>query len=399
MSLAEALPLWPADAELSEEHHRRGPLNHRRQIERCFHELAPDLRRLAYARLGSWHEAEDVVQETFCRALSRPALDTGRPLWPWLATVAHNLCNDILSDRRRLEPSGIDEHPLHSPVIDASAAIDPTASVERAFDADVVRSGLGVLSPTQRGVIGMADVSELSYAEIARTMGRSVPWVASTLMRARQRLRHHVERVTQGVAVVFLWPLVMFRRLRLRVQRNARLALDAVSGLDASVVRLGAGILAIAATAMVVGEIGGPASPAPTRAEPIVAATMDVVDDAQPGVADSRHDPTLDDMSRQGDEGQALPSSAIGDDVTDDSGDGNLWPGAVGTDVGGLPISVEPGQVPPGAKGAWLELTVGTGLDTPVSPGGETAAYVYGYQLGPVEAIPGIPPQRVPPGD
>src|SRR5439155_22906655 len=105
MSLAEALPLWPADAELSEEHHRRGPLNHRRQIERCFHELAPDLRRLAYARLGSWHEAEDVVQETFCRALSRPALDTGRPLWPWLATVAHNLCNDILSDRRRLEPS------------------------------------------------------------------------------------------------------------------------------------------------------------------------------------------------------------------------------------------------------------------------------------------------------
>lgn len=56
---------------------------------------------LGYRLTGSAALAEDLVQETFIRALRRPPKDRKAPLRPWLRRVATNLGIDALRRRKR----------------------------------------------------------------------------------------------------------------------------------------------------------------------------------------------------------------------------------------------------------------------------------------------------------
>jgi len=56
---------------------------------------------LCYRMLGSAADADDLVQDTFRRALEKPPKDTAAPLRPWLVTVATRLCIDALRKRGR----------------------------------------------------------------------------------------------------------------------------------------------------------------------------------------------------------------------------------------------------------------------------------------------------------
>ncbi|HYO80138.1 MAG TPA: sigma factor, partial [Bryobacteraceae bacterium] len=55
---------------------------------------------LVYRLTGDAAEAEDIVQETFVRAMTRPPSDTDRSWRPWLVQVALNLGRDLLRRRR-----------------------------------------------------------------------------------------------------------------------------------------------------------------------------------------------------------------------------------------------------------------------------------------------------------
>ena len=59
--------------------------------------------RLCLRMLGCRHDAEDVAQETFVRAVrSMGRWDASRPLLPWLLAIAANRCRTALSKRRDL---------------------------------------------------------------------------------------------------------------------------------------------------------------------------------------------------------------------------------------------------------------------------------------------------------
>src|SRR5260221_13537696 len=85
---------------------------------------------VSYRLTGNAADADDVVQETFVRALTRPPADRNRPWRPWLVRVAVNLGRDLLRRRRRRGgyegqwlPSPIEtEPPPHEP---AGQAGDP----------------------------------------------------------------------------------------------------------------------------------------------------------------------------------------------------------------------------------------------------------------------------------
>src|SRR5207249_6583174 len=61
---------------------------------------------LCYRMTGSAADAEDVVQDTFVRAIEHPPRRTEEPLRPWLVKVALNLARDLLRRRRRREYVG-----------------------------------------------------------------------------------------------------------------------------------------------------------------------------------------------------------------------------------------------------------------------------------------------------
>src|SRR6185295_12271247 len=56
---------------------------------------------LCYRLTGSAADADDLVQETFVRAMERPPPRTDEPARPWLVRVATNLGRDLLRRRKR----------------------------------------------------------------------------------------------------------------------------------------------------------------------------------------------------------------------------------------------------------------------------------------------------------
>lgn len=148
---------------------------------------------LCYRLTGVPADADDLVQETFLRAMERPPARTDDDLRPWLVRVAMNLGRDFLRRRRRRGWKGpwlpgpvetIDEAspPAYEP--DATAGrYDLVESVTLAF-----LTALEALTPTQRAVLLLRDVFDHSVEETATALDLSVPNVKTTHHRARRAM-------------------------------------------------------------------------------------------------------------------------------------------------------------------------------------------------------------------
>jgi RNA polymerase sigma-70 factor (ECF subfamily) len=55
---------------------------------------------MLYRLTGNAADADDLVQETFARAMKSPPADTDEPWRPWLVCVAINLGRDLLRRRK-----------------------------------------------------------------------------------------------------------------------------------------------------------------------------------------------------------------------------------------------------------------------------------------------------------
>ncbi|MFF4564109.1 sigma-70 family RNA polymerase sigma factor [Streptomyces sp. NPDC001435] len=153
-----------------------------------------------YRMLGSFDEAEDLVQETMLRAWkARDRYDRTRAsVRTWLYRIATNACLTALEGRaRRPLPSGLGA-PSEDPGAPLTSALDipwlqpfPDAR----FDAEA-RTGLRlalvaatqVLPARQRAVLVLREVLEFTAAEVAEQLGTTAAAVNSALQRARAAL-------------------------------------------------------------------------------------------------------------------------------------------------------------------------------------------------------------------
>ena len=159
-----------------------------------------------YRMLGSFEDAEDIVQETFLRAWRKRASFLGRSSFrAWLYRIATNACLDALERRPRTAFSHgavpVAEVPWLQPYPDelleetASDAAGPEAEVvaketmELAFIAAIQH-----LPPRQRAVLVARDVLGWSAAESASLLEVSVAAANSALQRARATLGERLPR-------------------------------------------------------------------------------------------------------------------------------------------------------------------------------------------------------------
>jgi RNA polymerase sigma-70 factor (ECF subfamily) len=153
-----------------------------------------------YRMLGSFTDAEDMVQEALLRAWRSRATYAGRSTFrAWLYRIATNACLDHL-ERHPRRPGATGEvtwlQPFPDQLLEQAAPDDePDATVvaretiELAFLVAVQH-----LPPRQRAVLMLRDVLGWSAAESADLLGWSVASANSALQRARATLREHLPR-------------------------------------------------------------------------------------------------------------------------------------------------------------------------------------------------------------
>ncbi|MCA9218624.1 MAG: RNA polymerase sigma factor [Planctomycetales bacterium] len=137
---------------------------------------------ICYRMLGQQQDAEDVVQETFLRAVrSLSSWDQQREFEPWLFQIAANRCKTMLSRRQR--------RPIPLPYCDESAPDDSQMlAADRETLAEEVRRVLDAMRPEQREAFCLFHESELSYAEIAERLDCPLGTVKTWVHRARAEL-------------------------------------------------------------------------------------------------------------------------------------------------------------------------------------------------------------------
>jgi RNA polymerase sigma-70 factor (ECF subfamily) len=143
---------------------------------------------VAYRLLGSYSDAEDLVQEAFSRLL-RTDLDPIEDVRAWLVVVVSRLCLDQLrSARVKREAYAGPWFP--EPLLFADdASIDPADVVT--MDESVRFALLVVLermSPAERVVFVLHDVFDMPFEKVAPMVGRTVAACRQLASRARKRV-------------------------------------------------------------------------------------------------------------------------------------------------------------------------------------------------------------------
>ena len=132
------------------------------------------------------HDAEDVVQESYLRAVKFFSGFHGENAKPWLLAIVRNTCYTWLRRNRMEEPATeLDEG---TQLIDQSSP-NPESLLLAAARTELLRRALETLAPGFREIVILRDIEGMSYKDIAEIASIPVGTVMSRLARARARLQ------------------------------------------------------------------------------------------------------------------------------------------------------------------------------------------------------------------
>jgi RNA polymerase sigma factor (sigma-70 family) len=146
--------------------------------------------------------AQDLVQDSFLRALRSFGTFRGEDARPWLLAIVRNRFRTWAMLRRtdRTIPlegrDGSDSEADLAAVPDPDQE-DPEAALMRRDDTTTLRDLIEALPPVFREVIVLREIEELSYQQIATVTGCPIGTVMSRLARARQMLQRSWRSLSQ----------------------------------------------------------------------------------------------------------------------------------------------------------------------------------------------------------
>lgn len=144
--------------------------------------------RLAYRLTGNQHDAEDLTQDVFVKVFRSLAKFQPGNVEGWLHRITTNEFLDQVRRKQRIRMVGLPTD-VDNRLADRRVEETPERAFEHRNMGDDVQNALADLSPQMRAAIVLRDMEDLSYEEIAATLGISLGTVRSRIHRARAALR------------------------------------------------------------------------------------------------------------------------------------------------------------------------------------------------------------------
>ncbi len=154
------------------------------------------LYRYARSLCGEPSEAEELLQETYKRALAanrKPVVANADEIRPWIFTIMRNVWQN--ERRRQLRSQETVFEDAATLVSDENAEL----AMSRKLLVSEVRAAVDSLPVLWREIIVMRDMEDLSYAQISVILGCPIGTVMSRLSRARGALRQMLMPRVPGV--------------------------------------------------------------------------------------------------------------------------------------------------------------------------------------------------------
>ncbi|MDP2211044.1 MAG: sigma-70 family RNA polymerase sigma factor [Candidatus Aquicultor sp.] len=135
----------------------------------------------AYYKVGNRHEAEDIAEQVFLKALEKISGFEwrGAPFSSWLFRIASNLVIDFYrAGKYEMVDIACEEHSLYD------GGCGPEESAMREHDRASVASAIKTLTEEQQQVIILRFISGMSNEEVAKAIGKNVGAVKALQHRA-----------------------------------------------------------------------------------------------------------------------------------------------------------------------------------------------------------------------
>ena len=136
------------------------------------------------------HDAQDVVQEAYLRAVRFAGGFRGGDPRAWILAIVRNAAFTWLKRNRGADPTTEFDEQVHGGTIEEN---DLDADSARKADGAMIRAALDELADEFREVIVLRDIEGLSYKEIADTADVPIGTVMSRLARARAKLARSLQ--------------------------------------------------------------------------------------------------------------------------------------------------------------------------------------------------------------
>ncbi|HYA16445.1 MAG TPA: sigma-70 family RNA polymerase sigma factor [Bryobacteraceae bacterium] len=157
----------------------------RENLQRIFRQI--------YRMVGNVHDAQDLTQEAFIKALQRQdQLKDDVKAAHWLSRIATNTALDFLRRNGRVAFLEIEELPYTETPRSRNESAE--AALLRAEQRDWLATGLERLTPRERAALVLRDMEDLPAEEVAARLECSRATVRSHIANARAKLKKYAER-------------------------------------------------------------------------------------------------------------------------------------------------------------------------------------------------------------
>ncbi|RKU15069.1 hypothetical protein C6503_13945, partial [Candidatus Poribacteria bacterium] len=163
---------------------------------------------LAWRKIGDFHIAEDVTQETFLQVFRKLATLKNPNQFPgWLYVITNRCCLTWLR-KKRMQTQPLEE--VDITMIEKTSysrhVAEEQAESAAAVKRELVKNLLSKLKESDRTVITLYYFGEMTYAEIGEFLGVSADTVRIRVRRALQRLKKHELLIQEALGSFQLSP-------------------------------------------------------------------------------------------------------------------------------------------------------------------------------------------------